>query len=238
MSPDQIQGSHNIKGILFDVDGTLYHQAPLRTIMLLLLVLLNLLKPRELKRKVRVIRQYRKAQEILRESLGMQAGNRNSQLLLTAHRTGESVPFISDVIEEWFEKRPLPFLRFCCRRRLNRSMGLLNKKGITLGIFSDYPAEKKLEALGISKYIKTVISSSDEGVQGFKPKTNGFTIAAGKMGLKPSEILYVGDRPEVDGPGGVDAGMQVAIIKSFLRNGNAHGYRSLNSLSDLVGAIE
>lgn len=226
------------KGILFDVDGTLYHQAPLRTIMALLLILVNLFRPYELKRKLNVIRQYRKSQEILRESPEMEVGNQNSQLLLTSRHTGESVLYISDVINEWFEKRPLPFLRFCCRRKLNRSMGLLNKKGIKLGVFSDYPAEKKLIALGISEFIKTVVSASDEGVQGFKPKTNGFKIAATKMGLKPSEILYVGDRPEVDGPGGVDAGMQVAIIKSFLRSANTHGYRSLNSLSDLLKVTE
>ena len=220
------------------MDGTLYHQIPLRIFMLVLLVLLNLLKPRALKRKVRVIQQYRKAQEIIRKSPEMQTGNHSNQLLLTANYTGESVPYISYIIDEWFEKRPLLVIRLCRRRELEKSISLLHKKGLKLGVFSDYPAEKKLEALGISKFITTVVSSSDQGVYGFKPKTNGFTIAAIKMGLKPSEILYVGDRPEIDGQGGSDAGMQVVIIKSFLRNGNAHGYQSLNSLSDLVGAIE
>ena len=208
-----------------------------------LLVLLNLFKPNELRRKVKVIRQYRKSQEILRESPPRespekQAGNQNNQLLLTACRTDETVAYISGVIEEWFEKRPLPFLRFCRRRELKKSIDLLNKRGIKLGVFSDYPAEKKLEALGISKFISTVVSSSDQGVYGFKPKTNGFRIAAAKMGLAPSEVLYVGDRAEIDGQGGSNAVMQVVIIKTFLRNGNAHGYQSLNSLSDLVGAIE
>jgi len=206
--------------------------------MALLLILLNLFRPYELKRKLNVIRQYRKSQEILRESPEMESGNQNSQLLLTSRHTGESVPYISEVIDEWFEKRPLPFLRLCCRKGLIESMDLLNKRGIKLGVFSDYAAERKLEAMGVSKYIGTVVSSKDEEVRGFKPETNGFTIAAVKMGLKPSEILYVGDRPEVDGPGGVKAGMQVAIIKSFLRSNNAHEYRSLNSLSDLLMVIE
>ncbi|MEW5818116.1 MAG: hypothetical protein AB1798_22345, partial [Spirochaetota bacterium] len=118
MPTKQIQEFHNIKGVLLDVDGTLYHQAPLRAIMMLLLIFLNISNPSELRRKIKIILQHRKSQEILREFPEGQNGNQNNQILLTARHTKETIAFVSNIVEEWFDKRPLPFLRLCRRRRL------------------------------------------------------------------------------------------------------------------------
>lgn len=234
MPRNQIQGLHNIKGILLDVDGTLYHQAPLRAIMIFLLMLLNFFKPYELIRKFKVILQYRKSQEVLRKSTEMQTGNQNNQILLTARHTGETVAYVSDVIEDWFEKKPLPFIRLFRKREIDKVIGLMQEKGFKLGVFSDYPAKKKLDALGISKFITTIVSCNDQEVYGFKPKTNGFDVAAKKMGLEPSDVVYVGDRPEVDGPGASEAGMKVAIITSFFQKATTNIYPCFNSLHDLL----
>ena len=218
------------------MDGTLYHQAPCRAIMLLLLFLFHFSRPSELRRKLRVVLQYRKSQEILRKSPMEGIGNQESQILLTARHANESISYIADVVEEWFEKKPLPFLRFCRRRELRESLSLLFQKDIKLGIFSDYPAENKLKALGVSNLITTVVPSGDMKVHGFKPRTNGFKIAAGKMGLDPAEILYVGDRPEIDGLGGSEAGMQVVILKRFGKR-NGYPYPSVRSFSELLRTI-
>ncbi len=37
-------------------------------------------------------------------------------------------------------------------------------------------------------------------------------VAAEKMKLQPSEILYIGDREEVDGVGATNAGMHVQMV--------------------------
>lgn len=224
----------NIKGILFDVDGTLYYQTPLRAIILFLLIFLNFYRPKELLRKLKVIIYYRKCQEILRHVPKMKRKDQKNQLMLTADKTGESISYVSDVVEEWFEKKPLPFMHLCRRREIYKVIDLMQKRGFNLGVFSDYPAEKKLEALGVLKFFKTVVSSSDHGIHGFKPNTNGFRIAAAKMGLEPSEVLYVGDRPDVDGLGGSEAGMKVVMLKSFLRKNRTGDYPFINSLNELL----
>jgi HAD superfamily hydrolase (TIGR01549 family) len=236
MTPQQTKKTLKVKGVLLDVDGTLYHQAPLRAIIILLLIAHKIFNPLELKRIIKVIVQYRKSQEILRGSSETQNGNQNNQLALTARLSGESVSYVSDIIEEWFEKRPIPFLRICKRRDLETTIDLLDKKGIRLGVFSDYPVKKKLEALRISNFISTVVSSHDERVAGFKPMTNGFKIAAEDMGLAPSDILYVGDRPETDGVGSSEAGMHVIIFRGFSRK-NSCEYPSISCFSDLLKAI-
>lgn len=227
---------HNIKGILLDVDGTLYHQLPLRIIIAIFIVFLNLYKPKELLRKLKVIIQYRKSQELMRTE-GIQKECYNMQIFQTAKSTGENPSYVKEVIEEWFEKRPLPFIPLCRRRGMKKALDRWYKNGIKLGVFSDYPVEGKLRVLGISRFITTTVSSSDHEVNGFKPNTNGFALSAMKMGMDPSEILYVGDREEVDGIGAAKAGMQVIILKSTLRKGTNCNYASVRSFHDLMKIV-
>ncbi len=224
---------HNIKGILLDVDGTLYHQLPLRAIIGVLVVISNLYNPKELVRKLKVIIQYRKSQELMRNKEIRDDCYKN-QIMRTSESTGEHPSYISDVIEEWFEKRPLAFIRLCRRRGMKKAIARWHESGIRLGVFSDYPVEDKLNALGISRFITIMVSASDRGVNGFKPNTNGFAVAARRMGLTPSDVLYVGDREEVDGIGASKAGMQVAILKSTVRKRANCNYAYIRSFHDLM----
>lgn len=230
------RGETRIKGILFDVDGTLYHQTPLRLIMMGLLVLCHLNKPTALKRKLKIIVQYRRAQEVLRKAAKRQKQCHLKQLALTVEATGETSAFVSEVVTEWFEQRPLPFITLCRRRGMERAMDTWQKNGLRLGIYSDYPAIHKINALGIAKYISILVSPEHPEIEGFKPNSNGFTIAAREIGLNPAQMLYVGDRPEVDGQGAVEAGMQVVILRGrFARS--IKDYAFCRSFSNLMNRI-
>jgi phosphoglycolate phosphatase/putative hydrolase of the HAD superfamily len=96
-------------------------------------------------------------------------------------------------------------------------MAKLYESGFKIGIYSDYFAEEKVRVLGISPILSTIVSSADSDVCGFKPDSNGFVVAASKMGLKPNEIVYVGDRMELDGMGAKRAGMHAVIVKGFFK---------------------
>jgi len=226
-----------IKGILFDVDGTLYHQTPLRVIMILVLITLNMHNPKELLRKIKVIMSFRKAQETLRRYPQKDVDYPSRQIHITSENTGESPAYISETIQEWIENKPLPYLRLCRRKRIKTVIALLHETGLKLGVYSDYPVEKKLDALDISQYISVIVSASDPEVNGFKPQTNGFSVAARRMGLNPSEILYVGDRPDVDGAGASAAGMQVVILNGLLKKKTTREYPSISSHYDLLKII-
>lgn len=223
-----------IQGILFDLDGTLYHALPLRVGILFLLLLYNCREPKTLLRKLRVILQYRKSQELLRK-ISLFPRNKQSQLALTAERTGESPSFVSDVVGEWFEMRPLPLLKWCRRRGVEKTLDLMQRSGLKLGVFSDYPPEKKLVALGLAKFISVSVCSTAPEVTGFKPYTDGFAIAARRMGVTdPSKILYIGDRPDVDGYGAAQAGMQPVILSGFSVRRTAEAYPTLGAFEDLL----
>ena len=224
----------HVRGILFDVDGTLYSQRPLRAVMMVLLLFRYFFKPRELVRKAKVINSYRKAQEMIRVSSEIVLNGRKKQLEITAQHTGESDDYVLEIVKEWFEKRPLPFLRFFKRKDMKNAIVFLYRKGFKLGTYSDYPVEDKLEALGVSKYLTTAVYSGDPMVRGFKPNTNGFHVAAKKMGLLPSEILYIGDRPDIDGIGASTAGMQAMIIRPFQMRRQRKEFPSFSSFKRLI----
>lgn len=227
---------HNIKGILLDVDGTLYCQTPLRMVMAILLLLSNFYNPRELFRKLKVIIQYRKSQELMRTGGNQKECDKN-QIMYTAESTGEHPSYISAVIKEWFEERPLPFIPLCRKRGMKKAIYEWYKNGIRLGVFSDYPVEAKLNALGIAGFFTAIVSANDPDVHGFKPDTNGFAVAARKMGLAPSEVLYVGDREEVDGVGAINSGMKSAILKKGFKKRNHGDYFYFHSFHDLMKIV-
>ncbi len=230
-----------IRGVLFDLDGTLYYQAPVRILMAFSLVFLNIMKPRFFVRVMKVVVAYRKAQEALRRNDKMDANGYEAQIRLTSEMTGESAHFVRSQIRKWFERMPLRFLSVFRRRRLVQVLESIRLKGISLGVVSDYPSEKKLLTLGIRQCFEVVVTAQDPDIWGFKPFTNSFQVAAQRMGLPPREIVVVGDRPDADARGAEQAGMRAVILKSMFSKARCdHGepYGSVCRLTDLPGYID
>jgi FMN phosphatase YigB (HAD superfamily) len=90
----------------------------------------------------------------------------------------------------------------------------LQDRGIHIGVFSDYPVVEKVARLGLSHWISVALCATDAEIGAFKPHPAGFFRACAVWGLAPEEVLYVGDRPEVDAVGASRAGMPCAILRS------------------------
>ena len=73
-----------------------------------------------------------------------------------------------------------------------------------------------LETIGISHLFHDIVSASDVGAA--KPDPQIFEVAIRKSGVRPEEILHVGDHPLTDIDGGRQAGLRTAW---FNRNGAA-----------------
>ena len=221
-----------VKGILFDLDGTLYHQAPLRILVMFLFACEQVWKPRQLKRNTRVILEYRKALEKIRNMDPF--ADKSGQVTLTAENTGETPEYVTSVVACWMETKPLPWLKFFRRKGAAGTLAALRQRGLKLGVFSDYPVEEKLRALGLAQYFPVRISSADPEVTGFKPETDGFQVAAGKMGLRLSEMIYVGDRPEVDGIGAARAGAHPVILASKTKSKKGMDFPTVPTFKKLL----
>lgn len=196
--------------IVFDVDGTLYYQAPVRRAMLLRLLWAAVPQPLAGWRMFRTLHAYRAAQEHLR---GRLAGDAESeQIRFVCERTGRDRASVVACVERWMEQEPLSVLPRCIHRGLPEFLGACKARGLRLAAVSDYPADAKLRALGIADLFDLVLSAQTPEVGVFKPHPRGLLLAAERLDADVRECLYVGDRAEVDAAAAEAAGMPCVIL--------------------------
>lgn len=84
----------------------------------------------------------------------------------------------------------------------------LRKRGTYIGVGTNMTADiqyRKIEKLGIGRWIDGVVTSEEAGVE--KPDVKVFWLCAEKAGAKPEECVFIGDSLEHDVKGAQAAGM-------------------------------
>ncbi len=201
-----------LKVIVFDVDGTLYRQSPLRRAMLLRLMRLTAARPIEGVQTFRTLQAYRRAQEDLRDhTAGDIAG---AQLRLASERARAGRDVVAARVTRWMEEEPLDVLPRCAHSGLVEFLHACRARGVRLAALSDYPAEAKLQSLGIGDLFDLVLSAQSPEIDVFKPHPRGLQVAVNRMGVLRHECLYVGDRADVDAAAARAAGIACAILTS------------------------
>jgi HAD superfamily hydrolase (TIGR01549 family) len=219
-SVEQGRSSRPVRGVLFDVDGTLYHQGRLRACMALELAAapLTLRSVGAAAGVARILRAYRVKHEELRTRAPRDTSLADLQITDTAAGLAVSEAEVRRVVTEWMVRRPLKYLRWCRRTDLLQVLQDLRRLGVTLGVLSDYPALEKLAALGITDCFQPVLCTTDPDINALKPDPRGFWRACQLWNLSPEEVLYVGDRPDVDARGAFAAGIRCAVIRGHHRH--------------------
>jgi HAD superfamily hydrolase (TIGR01549 family) len=228
-----------VRAVLLDVDGTLYHQLPLRYLMALELSTLPFAM-RSFTSAYRIWRSlayFRWVREELRGLRQPESCLAELQYTEVARQVGMAPEDIEEIVSEWMLWRPLKYLTICRRRNIAKFFSFLGDKGMQIGVFSDYPVIEKISSLGLSPWVSVALCATDPEIDALKPHPKGFLRACALWGLLPEEVLYVGDRPEVDAIGAASAGMPCAILCS--RGGALHQmspsrpYLSCTSFNDL-----
>jgi FMN phosphatase YigB (HAD superfamily) len=199
--------------VLFDLDGTLYAQPPVRALMAMELAFLpmRLGSLAESRRTWEALRAFRHIREEMRDWPECECLD-DQQYVAAADRAGVPADLVRRAVEEWMFKRPLRYLRPWCRPGLRSLLADLQRRGVRLGVFSDYPVDEKLRAMRLDSFFSVRLHATEADVNAFKPNPRGYLVAATRLGVAPSEVLYVGDRPEVDAVGALAAGMRCVII--------------------------
>ena len=198
------------KAFVFDLDGTLYHQFPLRVLMVIRLGVYYLLRPHRL-RELLLLRAYRK----LRESL-YGKGQRNFdalQLAEAARKCGMPCEDAQRVITEWMIYKPLGLVRIFRRRKLLSLIKSLQCAGKIIIVYSDYPVREKLQALGLEP--DYAYFSNDPAINCMKPDPSGLGRVIKALGLDVGDMLYVGDRDNKDGECARGAGVKYMDVHAF-----------------------
>jgi FMN phosphatase YigB (HAD superfamily) len=208
--------------IVFDVDGTLYRQGPLRRAMLLKLVGAAISDPGSGLATFRVLNSYRRAAERLRDA-PVQGDLASTHLRLASEHSGQSEAVVARTVARWMEREPLGLLERFVEPALRRLLADARGRGLRMGVLSDYPAADKLAAMDLAQYFDVVVSAQDSAVNRFKPHPSGLIEALRRLGAHPDQALYVGDRPDVDGAVARAAGVACIIVGRRRRVRSASG---------------
>ena len=221
-----------LRAVVLDVDGTLYDQRKLRRAMLAALMKAHALRPLRGWKTASVLSAYRRAQEDLRHDPGAAAVD---QLEIACAKTGSTPEFARACVELWMESAPLAFLPRCIHLGLREFLEACRKRGVRLAALSDYPAEAKLQALGIAPAFELTLSAQSAEIARFKPHPRGIQVTLRRLGVSPDQALYVGDRPDVDAAAALAAGVACVIVGR--RAPAATGYHGVSGYAELTSHL-
>lgn len=210
-----------VRGVILDLDGTLYSQRKLRWRMFAELCLASLTRGIQ---AGRVVREFRRTREDLADLFAANAGEQ--QFSLVAEKLNIPSDVVIGHVREWMFERPL---RHLLSARFPGSVEFvegLRDRGIKVAVFSDYPVVEKLRALQIQPDFGYYSLEEPGGF--LKPSPRGLERVVGMLGLKPSECLLIGDRLDRDGACANALGMQFLLCdksKFFLELVNSHWMR-------------
>lgn len=216
-----------ISAVVFDLDGTLYDARPLRRRMARELALHCLRRPRELGLPRRLYWFRRLREELAEEEAH---GISRLQYERPAARLGIPTERLQAAVREWILERPLPHLAACRRAGARRLFAQLRATGRRIGVFSDYPIEAKLAALGLA--CDAAVSAEDPAVDRLKPHPAGLELLLSRVDVRASEALVVGDRDDRDGECARRLGCSYRILGR--RPDGPHQLRDLAQLRRLL----
>ena len=205
--------------------------------MLARLLIGHLASPWRGLKTLRLLRAYRAAQEDMRGSAEVHADLGAAQL----HKAcgGRPPDGSASLIERWIELEPLDVIARSRYDGLLEFCDAAKTANVRLGVFSDYPPQRKLESLGLAAYCDTVVCAQDPEVCRFKPDPAGLKVAASRMQLAPGQVAYIGDRPRVDGEAAAGAGMPCFILKRHPpSNSEGHTWTAFSSYPELLAMLQ
>jgi FMN phosphatase YigB (HAD superfamily) len=179
---------------LIDLDGTLYRQDLVRSMMALEVALWG-------RTAIKTLQEFRREHERLHHELLPPGTDPFAlQIQRTAQRLEVDAEQVVQAVDEWMFARPGKWLRLFRRRRLLALITEYRSRGGKTAVVSDYPARRKLAAMGIAELVDAVIAAGEPGgPHQLKPNPAGYLLAASSLQISPSRCLVIGDRTDADG---------------------------------------
>jgi len=185
--------------VVFDMDGTLYFQTPVRVCMFLEM-LLHFWCVREFF----VVQQYRKLYE-----LGLTDQERFALLSSDAPQ----------IVNDWMLVRPMKYVRRFRDKELLSLIRTLRGQGVKIIVYSDYPLDAKLNAVELAP--DYAYYSGDKIISCQKPNPKGLLSIIAEINEKPENIAFIGDKFEKDGLCADAAGINYAILPKSAKARNS-----------------
>jgi len=198
---------------LVDLDGTLYTQRWVRLAMAVELVLFG-------QSAIKTLRQFRREHEAMREEQNagralatIHASPFAGQLARTAEKLGVPVTDVERVVQSWMVERPGKWISRFARQALLTELRAFKAQGGRTALVSDYPAERKIDALGVRASFDVIVANGEaNGPRRLKPDPEGYLYAAELLKVQPARCLVIGDRDDADGEAARAAKMSFRLV--------------------------
>jgi phosphoglycolate phosphatase/putative hydrolase of the HAD superfamily len=155
---------------------------------------------------------------------------------VTSKSTGVPVAEVEEIVARWLYQEPLSIINRHVFSGVNTFLAILKERGMRTGVFSDYPAEDKLRALGLS--VDVIRDATAEDVACLKPNPSGFLKVAELLGIPPSRCLIIGDRDDRDGAAAKRGGFAYLKKTSRRRGPTQYQFSSYHDLVDELAEMQ
>jgi len=143
----------------------------------------------------------------------------SEQYMWCREKTGKDINRIKQVVDRWIITFPLRYLNRLVYPGVHELFTSLKKNNIRIAVLSDYPAEEKLQAMGLQADFITDAAHKD--VNALKPDPAGLKYIADYFKTDIHDIVFIGDRDDADGEAARQINMQYIIIeKDKIYTGN------------------
>ena len=174
--------------------------------------------------EIKILSRFRAMRERLASESGQQIEVGQYEHVAVAMQISASR--VREVVTFWMHERPLRHLRRCRLPAIEEFFEALRQRSVKIGIFSDYPVEKKLLALELRA--DATRCATDPDVDRLKPHPKGLQVLCAALGVPPEGCLMIGDRDDRDGAAAGRAGMPYLIRSTGTPTSNTfNDYQSL-----------
>ena len=217
-----------IKAVAFDIDGTIYPD-----LNLYICIIPYFFRNLSFYKKFNKVRKILHRTAPLADFYEYQARNLAGMMGISAEEAKKQIQSVCyDGMKPYFKRiKPYPYVKECIQS--------FKDAGLKIGILSDFPPSQKGDIWGIRGLCDVCIGSEESGA--LKPSKYPFGILSMKLGVEPSQILYVGNSVKYDVLGAKKAGMKSAyLLKGFKKIFNIKekeadiSFKNYRQLSDIV----
>jgi putative hydrolase of the HAD superfamily len=149
---------------------------------------------------------------------------------LRTNLLGAEAPSVEELVAFWKERFPACNVE---REGATPMLRELRGRGLKLGIISNgAPTQQvKIDAMRIRDFFSVVLISDEVGVK--KPDAQIFEMGLEGLGLSASDVVFVGDNPELDVAGAIGVGIRPIWLKCREEE-EPQGVETITSLAELV----
>ncbi len=203
--------SMKYKAVCFDIDGTLYPESEVVSLLSGFVKRHPLLNLKYSKMRLKFRELQETDSKIFKSDYSFR--EREAAILLGKNTGYEKIKRTAQMLEnKYYRNLKLAYTGLKQETEPLRVLNYLKEKNVITGVLTDWPLFDKLERLGLKQFMDFEITSEETGF--LKPSAKCFNYMLDRIGFRAQDVLFVGDSYPKDISGAHRAGMDAVLINN------------------------